>query len=611
MNQTIQNSLQSADEEQRRTAVQSLRGASLCDVASLLLQAMGDVSWRVRKEAVDIFVNANVEQEQIAMLLELFRSEDNAGQRNSAAEAVSRLGVKALSLLIDRLHDSDADVRKFVIDVMGTIHCKETMQSLVEALDDPDINVASAAAEQLGNLGDGAAVPHLLAAIANNKADFFRFNALAAIGRLAAPAPVPPEINALTSNELLRKPVYECLGSIGDETAVDTLLDGILTGSRNSRNAALIAIYRIYQRSSVAAKELIKGVLESYKDSNMVSIIIDSFSLNDVIRGEAIINILELIGDNRAASVFIHAFANERLSDSALNAVKRLCPEIMGSILSLYSGNNDAARTAICMLCAECPYNGLTQAQIIDEALDDLSPQVRQAAAIAVGKLGFYTCIKKLVALLDDEDSAVYNSATESLQSLALLHQSEISGIVFELAKNEHPHRRRVAALLAAAVGDVERLLLLVKDENSQVRQAAVSAIRICRKSDIDSILIMALVDEDPDVRIAAAESIGEIGSLTLVKPLLSALSDDDVWVQCAVMKSLVAIDMECGFKEIEKIFPSASGLLLITMLQLLETIASEAAYKLVESVLKHPDRDISTLASEIIACRPSFQESE
>src|SRR6185369_6899374 len=187
---------------------------------------MGDESWRVRKEAVEVFVSSDPGERMIDDLLELLRCEDNAGLRNSSAEAVTRLGERATAPLIRLVHDADAEVRKFVIDVMGGIGASAFIPSLLAALNDVDVNVAAAAAEHLGNLGDARVVQDLIRAIVLNNSDFFRFNALAAIGKLAVPAPVPEEIRQLAQQDLLRKAVYECLGSIADESAVPLLLEG-------------------------------------------------------------------------------------------------------------------------------------------------------------------------------------------------------------------------------------------------------------------------------------------------------------------------------------------------------------------------------------------------
>lgn len=605
MLQQVRAKLTSSEEEIRRSAVQSLRAVTLDDSCPLLLQAMGDESWRVRKEAVDVFVAARPQESHINALMELFRNEDNAGQRNSAAEAVTRLGNSTLSPLIQRLHDHDPDVRKFVIDVMGSIHCHECVEYLLPCLNDPDLNVASAAAEQLGNIGDNSAVPDLLEAIVQSQSDFFRFNALAAIGKLAATLPVPNQITELACNDLLRKPLYECLGSIADESALPLLLDGFGSKQKSCRNAAIISWYRIYIRMSHASQRKVAVLLEEYKGSDLALSIMDAYSPKDLMRSEAVVTLLDLIGDDRGVEIFLRAFSVDRLAKRALEAMKHLYPESMARALKLYGVADDSMRAAICMLCAECHYSeGI---EIIRKGLLDSSPLVRQAAASSAGRLGLLDVLQELVVLLDDEID-VCDAAAQGLQSFAYIDRDIIQELTNDLYCSEKPNRRRIAALLSATLGDGERLTLLVKDEDSHVRQAAVNAMKISHLAGVDSILVMALVDEDPDVRIAAADAIGDYASPELANSLVSALSDNDVWVQCAILKNLVKIAPESGFAQIKQLFSAASGLLLLTSLQLLGSIASEEALAMVRQKLDDRDRDVAILANEIISGRLSNQ---
>ena len=53
-NQLLREQLHSLDEEARRQAVVGLAAYPLSEIAEHLFRAMGDASWRVRKEAVEI-----------------------------------------------------------------------------------------------------------------------------------------------------------------------------------------------------------------------------------------------------------------------------------------------------------------------------------------------------------------------------------------------------------------------------------------------------------------------------------------------------------------------------------------------------------------------------
>ena len=597
--QHIQEALQSADEEIRRRAVQDLGGRPLHETCRLLFSAMGDDSWRVRKEAVELFVASDPDRGMVDELLELLRNEDNAGLRNSAAEAVSRMGEQATAPLISLVNDADADVRKFVIDVMGSLHSLDFVSPLLSALRDADVNVAAAAAEHLGNLGDARVVPELIGAIVINQADLFRFNALAAIGKLAVPAPVPDAIKQLAGNDLLRKAVYECLGSIADETAVPLLLDGVGASQKSSRKAAVLALFRIYSRSAAKSRHAIESALQNLKGSDLVPVLVVLFDPRDPALGEALVVILDIIGDKRCVEIFLQAFGNDRLSGAALRALKHLGVDGVDSLIARFVTADAVSRSAICTLIGECAYrNGAT---VIRDALCDQAAIVRRAAAAAAGKMGLTDCLPGIVRLLDDTDQEVGNAVVASLQTLALLDRSGIQAVARQLGDSEQPEQRRNAAILFAAVGDGDRISLLVKDEDALVRQAAVSSIGKLHLPSASGILMLALVDEDPDVRISAAEALAEVGDAGVVTALTHALNDEDVWVQCAVLKSLARIYPEGTLTAVQAVFPRAEGLLLITCLKLLEDQSDTQAMELVEQALDNSDEEVVTLALSII----------
>ena len=596
----IKSALQSQDEEVRRRGIQDLRGGPLQKICSLLFCSMGDESWRVRKEAVDVFVSSDPDESTIGCLLELLRSEDNAGLRNSAAEAVTRLGERASMPLIRLVHDRDADVRKFVIDVMGSINAPVFIPPMLSALQDADVNVAAAAAEHLGNIGDARVVEKLIHAIVFNTSDLFRFSALEAIGKLATPAPVPEEIKQLAHQVLLRKAVYECLGSIADESAAYLLLEGLSVHQKSSRNAAVLALYRLFSRSAPEARQSIESALQTFKGDDVVPTLIDSFDPSDASLAEALVVMLDIIGDKRSVELFLQAYTNERLSTVAVRALKHLGPDGIDSLITSYATVDETSRSAICTLIGECAYrNG---SSIIRNALCDPASIVRKAAVSAAGRLGLTDCIPGIIALLDDTDQEVRNSVVCCFQALALIDRSGIHAVACQIAHSEQPEQRRDAAILFAALGDGDRLLLLVKDEDPHVREAAVFSISKLHITAAIGTLLIALVDENPDVRIAAAEALGEVGDESVVTALNYVLNDEDVWVQCAALRSLTRISPDAAFHAVQTIFPRAEGLLMITSLELLDHLGGERSLDLVEQTLDNSDADIVSLALSIIA---------
>jgi len=591
----IRCALQSADEEIRRSALYLLRDIPGPDAQAIIFTAMGDESWRVRKEAVERYVHLKPELNSVEQLLSLLRNDENAGLRNSAAEAVIRLGSASAPLLMKMVQDQDPDVRKFVIDVMGAIGDQVFVSALLQALTDPEVNVASAAAEQLGVLGDPGAAEQLMRTILARDEVLFRFSALGALGLLAKPAPVPEALVKLAEQDIFRKAVFECLGTISDESSLNLLLNGFSCRQKNSRAAAVKALYKIYGRSSAEAQTKIRKALGLLKETGIIPGLLELFNSRDAALTEALLWISVMIRDARFIPLLIEAHADERSANASLSALKIFGCEALHEIISSYSTLDESGRSGLCILIAECGYSGFDD--VIRDALHDPSAQVRKAAALAVGKLGLITLIPDLIPLVDDHETGVYAAAVSGLQLLVTFDRTAVLAEVSHFCSSKMVHHRKAAALLLASLGEPDRLLLLIKDEDPQVRKAAVTAIGESPAEIPASTLVLALADEDPDVRIAVADVLGNSRDKTVLNALENALNDDDSWVQAAVLKAIARIEPVRAWLIINKIHTAAEGLLLITILQILEEIGGPEAEEIIRHAIHSGDQDIARQA--------------
>ncbi|MDP2277615.1 MAG: HEAT repeat domain-containing protein, partial [Nitrospirota bacterium] len=159
--QEPENLLDSEDVEVRRESVERLRGAASDASIGLLLKAMKDVSWRVRKTAVDILLNDYPVEAYINGLIALLY-DDNAGARNSAIETLIKLDKKTTTFLIEAFNTQNRDVRKFIIDVLGEFRDKRSLPLMLDALKDENDNVRASAVEHLGKIGEPAVVNALI-----------------------------------------------------------------------------------------------------------------------------------------------------------------------------------------------------------------------------------------------------------------------------------------------------------------------------------------------------------------------------------------------------------------------------------------------------------------
>jgi HEAT repeat protein len=319
--------------------------------------------------------------------------------------------------------------------------------------------------------------------------------------------------------------------------------------------------------------------------------LLDLNGYRDAFLMESLVWIAVVTRDTRFIPLLIEIYADERFADVALAALKNFGSEALFEITSRYATLDESGRSGLCILIAECGYSGFND--VIKKALGDQSAQVRKAAAIAVGKLGLITSIPDLIALIEDTEVRVYTAAVASLQSLVMISRSAIIAEVDHFRSSTKSHHRKAAALLLVALGELDSLLLLIKDEDPQVRKAAVTALAANRVEKSGAMLVLALADEDPDVRVAVADALGCLGDPLTLDAMEQAIDDEDIWVQSALLKAIAGIDPVRALSIIQNIYVKAEGLLMITILKILEEIGGKDAEKIIRFAMLSVDPDI------------------
>lgn len=592
----IEERLASADEEARRLAVRELASFPFERVRPLVLKAMADESWRVRKEGVDIILSAPSEPSLIEELLQMLHSPDNAGLRNSAVEALVRLGSAAAQALVDHAVDPDHDVRKFVLDIMGVIGDPAFVPVLVRGLDDPDANVSAAAAENLGKMGVSSAVPHLLRAL--EKPDLWRrftiLEALAAVGE-----PVPVETLApLASEPLLRKAVFSCLGAVGDAATIPLLMEGLHEKGKN-RDAAVTALMRLRARLDAASRARLDTRLSGLADSQVVQDLLAAVPAADQELLKALIQLFGIIGDERCIGALLEGCRDDRLRSHCLQSFRSMGEGGGVSFLRAFTAGGDEERCFIAFLCGEIPFK--ESSRILKDGLRDPYPPLRSIAAKSAGKAGLVSLIDDVARLVRDSDPETRVKGVEALTLLAPLDRDKVSRIAAPLSADADPETRRLAVMLYGALGDAEKLVLSLKDADPRVRQEGVTGLgRLCLGSCV-SVLAGALLDEDTDVRTAAARALGETGSTEAIEPLSAALADVSPWVAAVALKSLARLG-ESAIPAIKRGLESQSPSVIIAALEALAETGGARACDLIKRGLEHSDEDVVRAAIDLLS---------
>ena len=170
-------------------------------------------------------------------------------------------------------------------------------------------------------------------------------------------------------------------------------------------------------------------------------------------------------------------------------------------------------------------------------ALEDEDYEIREHAAIALGKIGQNNdrIISALLAALEeDDDTDVRMQAAIALGNIGESDDRVISALLRAL-KYFSSDVREQAAVALGKIGQssdrvVSALLAALKDEDSDVREGAAAALGKIGKSDgrLISALLAVLEDYSPDVLAQAATALASIGKShdRVVSALLAALKN-------------------------------------------------------------------------------------
>ena len=211
----------------------------------------------------------------------------------------------AIEALIRDLKDDNPNVQKKSAKALGKKGDKNAVEPLIQALKDGEWELQRNAAEALGTIGGERAIDALIHALKEDKDSYAQDKAGLALGKIGEPA-VEPLIQAINDENEARGGIAEeritiiggcreimakALGTIGDERAVEYLIQILKDGSANVREVAAKALGKI-------GEPAVKPLINALKDED-----------EDVVR-EAVCA-LGKIGDARAVEPLIQALKHE------------------------------------------------------------------------------------------------------------------------------------------------------------------------------------------------------------------------------------------------------------------------------------------------------------
>ena len=187
-------------------------------------------------------------------LLDGVAVEANSALRTACIDALKQKGPSAVPALRKGTVSEDPDVVLFTLQILGAMPEEEVAPILLEFISHPDLNIAQAAVESLGDLKCRRAVEPLLQLLEGEL--WLGFAAILSLGRIGDTR-ATLELLKLTGDESLGTTALEALGRIGDPSAVEPLCRELVREDRYpQRDSYLIAAGQCLEKAGAETPRL-------------------------------------------------------------------------------------------------------------------------------------------------------------------------------------------------------------------------------------------------------------------------------------------------------------------------------------------------------------------
>jgi HEAT repeat protein len=598
---------------------------------------LGHEDWQLRRAAVDAMVlralGADAEFRELAVghLVQALYSDDNAGLRNAAQEALTRLAPRVPDRLVLEVRAAPTDVRILLAPVLGESGSVEAVRPLVELAHSDDANISTSAIIGLGRLRRREAVGPLLGILSAGN-PWLAFPAVEALGVLGDPSAVEP-LSARLDDPLLGATALEALVRIGGPEAARAIASRLFANGpmRADRLDALVRIAQDAWPGELG--DLVRArVIDAFRRAYRPERFDEIAELAKVGSGrvEAALEALGWSGDPRALPVLLVALGRPAFQASASVGLAALfeSPSVLAGLGSYTDHLPPAARLELArVLVTAWP---VAAARIVAELLDDSDEEIaRDAADVAADAAArldsagadeaeTHGTIDLLLARLEgvpiSSRAAIVRLVTR-LVAAAGIDPTDFVARADELAASADRDVALAGVELLTiwhGAGPRERKALdeAMRDGDPLVRSRAIEIAGAAGLPALRPLFVAALADEEPLVRRSAVAAIAAFHDDEATRALRTVVGD---WHGLVAADALTAIASRGG-KESEAALLGAShssrALLRCVAAGALARLDSEAVReRVLEMAASDPEFEVRRAAVSAIAGAPEAVE--
>jgi HEAT repeat protein len=505
------------------------------DIESLT-RLLGEQDWRVRRAAVSTLARHGSAVVN-SLVRTLQQQHDNLAVLSSALDLLAMSDIDVIEPLVGFLDDGDVNLRVQAALILGERRDRRAITPLISHLADPDVNVRFHIIEALGRLGATEACEQLLA-IAEQRDFFLSFPAIQSLSRVGTAA-VAPRLVPLLVDELLRTPVIEALGELGDEDVTVPLVR-LLDAPTSPTEVITDALAGLYDRyeSRYGAGEHIAALVRRTLSAAGTQQILDTVQRVGADRLPGLARVLGWLEGEAVQRALTRLLGHGGVRSQVVEALVRNGSGVVALLIEQLHAEDLETRQAAAVALGRIGDRRATPALVA--ALDDRELAVSAAGALA--RIGDGDAFDALMRFLGDPDGAIRQSVIAALNSIG---HPEMRHRIGPLLSDPDPAIRESAAKIAGYFGYstcLDGVLACCRDANEAVRRTAVEQLPFFDDSRVGDLLLRLLDDEMASVRTAAATALARVEHPARIEALVRALGDPDAWVRYVAVKSLAAI---------------------------------------------------------------------
>jgi len=610
----LQKALVDVDAETRRRAVLSLASEPPSGiVCELLLRALGDEDWRVRKESAQVALRRARELSLIEQLVQALCQSDNVGLRNAALDVLEELGEEAAPALIAALPNAPENARKFVVEALGEAGGPLVIFELKQAALSSDVNLAGEAIEALARIG-GPEAEAVIRSRLGASDPFLRLAALEALNRRDA-AMSWEELEPLIEDRMLRRVAIAALGRTGRAEALDPLFSALDDPALHTVGAAATAIVKLVRNSSMVRERAMPRMhaLGARARAGLAALL---GGATEVELRRAAAELLAYAKDEAALGQIIVQLTLDAASPETLMALREWGEAAVAPLVALASTLEPPEERAVALELAadlaavsqnrKMPLNRLVR-DSLRPALHDHDPVVVAAAARSLGPYVEAADAETLVQCALSVDAEVARSAARALEALVVTERDAVErairGVEVETAQ-----AAALASVLAMLGGPeaLDRLRGLLSADEPHTRRAALHALGRIGGARAAQMVALALADENSDVQVAAAQVLGRLrderGGVPGASELMLAVQSEHAQVRAAVARALGNTGLLMAVEPLCDLLRDDDGGVAIAAIDGLGQIAGDTLADKLKDALIHPDREVVKAALRALA---------